>query len=108
MQCCGQIVESKAFGKICRRHTPLPDCVIDYDWVRMLQQTRQFHRNLSKPHARTAEDLKGRYIVNLTFPQHNVTRVLISFRACVYTLEATEMILLIYRSNSAVVIEPDQ
>lgn len=36
----------------------LPNRVIDNDGVRVLQQARQFHGNLSKPHARTAKDLK--------------------------------------------------
>lgn len=34
-----------------------PDYVIDDDGVRVLQQARQFHWNLSKPHARAAKDL---------------------------------------------------
>lgn len=38
-------------------HTPLPNHVIDNDGVRVLQQARQFHGNLGKPHARAAKDL---------------------------------------------------
>lgn len=40
-------------------HAALPNHMIDNDGVRVLQQARQFHGNLSKPHASAAKDLNS-------------------------------------------------
>lgn len=41
-----------------RINVPLPDDVIDNDWVRVVQQARQFHGNIRELHAWTAKDLR--------------------------------------------------